>query len=213
MADVVIVGRRFGKLVVIKFAGQQPGKHKYWMCRCDCGREMKVRDNTLKSETRACRRCSKITHGLSRSYIHVCWGMMLSRCYRKSHQDYENYGGRGIRVCRRWRFGEENMTGVECFLEDMGHRPTARHTLDRRDVNGHYSPDNCHWATYRTQVNNRRVTRRVLFQGRQVALTKACELAAIKYHDVDNRRRSLGVSLQEAFDWICANSHTLRRVG
>lgn len=77
---------------------------------------------------------------------------MLSRCYTKSDNKYEDYGGRGIKVCDRWR----NAKGFLNFLDDMGNRPTPKHSIDRIDVNGDYEPNNCRWATIHQQASNKR---------------------------------------------------------
>lgn len=90
------------------------------------------------------------THGHTGTYIYRIWKTMRSRCYLPSQRAFKHYGGRGIVVCDSWRWSFEN------FLADMGHRPTAKHSLDRLDNNGPYSPDNCEWSNKSAQMKNRR---------------------------------------------------------
>lgn len=105
------------------------------------------------------RGCSR-THGDSGSPEHRSWTKMLSRCYNPNCTRYSAWGGRGIRVCDRWRHSYEN------FLADMGRKPSPKYQLDRRNNDGDYEPGNCYWATAAEQARNTRRTLLVTYQGR-----------------------------------------------
>lgn len=79
---------------------------------------------------------------------YAIWKTMRQRCENPNSHKYENYGARGIKVCERWN-------NFELFLEDMGRRPSKKHSIDRKDVNGNYDPSNCHWASTTEQARNR----------------------------------------------------------
>jgi hypothetical protein len=97
---------------------------------------------------------TNLTHGHrrpKRSRTYISWDSAIARCHRESHPKYEDYGGRGIVVCERWR----GPGGFANFLADMGERPENL-TLDREDVNGNYEPGNCRWSSLIVQRWNRR---------------------------------------------------------
>lgn len=108
------------------------------------------------------------------------WRAMQSRCYNPKDRDYHRYGGRGITVCDRWRFGDGCKNGFECFLMDVGPRITSKHTLDRIDNDGNYEPGNCRWATRREQAFNRTTNIRVMLNGIERTVTEWADILNIK---------------------------------
>lgn len=95
----------------------------------------------------------------SRTRLYNIWQMMRQRCNNPRAKGYEDYGGRGITVCERWQQSFDN------FVTDMGEPPTKGHTLDRRENDKGYSPDNCRWATKLEQQQNMRTNRFVEYRG------------------------------------------------
>lgn len=104
----------------------------------------------------------KATHGKSNTSVYRRWKAMRRRCLNPATDDYKNYGGRGIKICERW-------DKFENFYADMGD-PPAGMTLERRDTNGDYCPDNCYWASWTDQMNNRRNSIFLTLNGRTQTL-------------------------------------------
>jgi len=109
---------------------------------------------------------------------------MIHRCENPAVWNFHLYGGRGIKVCARWRGSLAN------FIADMGPRPSRFHTLDRIDANGDYEKGNCRWATAEEQARNRRSNRLVTFRGSRMTLAEACELTGVKYETAKKRLKS-----------------------
>lgn len=191
---VDISGKRFGRLVAIEYAGKitseiSPTTISLWKCKCDCGNQLIVRYPALiSSNTRSCG-CKKIESdhqnnikkrksvsqrfcfegNLDKHPLRLIWKSMLMRCNNPNVKNYNNYGGRGVKVCERW----SGNLGFENFVNDMGERPDGT-TLDRIDVNGNYEPSNCRWATTEQQNNNRTDNSRVTLNGESITCSQLC---------------------------------------
>jgi hypothetical protein len=128
------------------------------------------------------------------------WRSMLSRCYNKNYTNYSCWGGRGIAVCDRWRFGEDSLDGFGCFLSDMGPRSTSGgYSLDRIDNDGAYAPTNCRWADRLTQAQNKQNNRVITLRGERVTLLEALRRARMSPPAFYRRIRK-GMSETEALE-------------
>lgn len=176
-----LVGQTFNRLTVLKHAGQDRFGKTCWKCRCLCGNLSTVNGSQLvRGKIKSCgcfhkERVSEVrkTHGLSKSNEYRTWSSILRRCYNPNTKDYPNYGGRGIRVCSRWKNSFEN------FLKDMGNRPSGM-TIERKNNDRNYSPENCRWIVKKYQNRNTRVTVWLTFRGRRLPLVQWAEELSIQ---------------------------------
>jgi hypothetical protein len=187
MAIRDLTGQTFGRLEVVRLSDQmsKEGCH-IWICKCSCGGEKPVPSYLLvRGTTKSCGCLQRERgtalgstwrrHGLSRSLEYHSWRNMINRCCNEKSKDYPRYGGRGIKVCDRWRDSFEN------FLADMGPRPSPTHTLDRHpNNNGDYKPGNTRWATPTQQGRNKRNNLVLEFNGQSKVLAEWAELLGMK---------------------------------
>lgn len=187
-------GHRYGRLVVIReVEKEKPGVLK-WLCRCDCGNEVKVRGMNLTSGNTTSCGCYNIEKIKEAHTVHghntksgatseyVAWNNVRSRCHEVNSTSFKDYGARGIQMCQRWKDSFVN------FLSDMGLKPTAAHSIERRDTNGDYEPSNCYWGTDEQQRRNKRNNHWIEYEGRKMIISDwAVEFGAFE----ENLRRMM----------------------
>lgn len=148
-----LTGKRFGRWRVLEKVDRKGRGCARWICECDCGTVAVVPSGNLTKGLSTGCVCSRTKHGLSTSLVreYTAWRAMRLRCNNPSHPAYHNYGGRGITVCERW-------DDFALFAQDMGLCPDG-HSLERKDNDKGYEPDNCVWATRVEQGQNRRTSK------------------------------------------------------
>lgn len=206
VAALDITGERYGRLTAIS-RGEAAGRRTKWNFRCDCGAEVsRLLENVRTGETQSCgclrkeiTRERSMTHGHSigrkmsrtlKSYQHA-----KSRCFNPGDEKYPIYGGRGITMCSAWA-GDFSR-----FLLDMGECPPGR-TLDRVDVNGHYEPRNCRWATARQQARTRTDNVIVDHNGQRMILKDFAALMKVGYKALHARVKYRGQTPHEAVEYL-----------
>ncbi len=165
-----LIGVTFGRLTAIKRSNNRgPAGEILWICQCSCNKKIEVRTASLRNgKTRS---CGCLHHDamipLRRNGFGTpelkAWKNMIRRCTDKNQRSWKNYGGRGIKVCKRW-FKFEN------FLKDMGPMPSPSHTVERDNVDGHYCKSNCHWDTKANQTRNQRRSRKINYNGKMTCV-------------------------------------------
>lgn len=160
----VPAGSRFGRWEVLDHPVVRENTRYLWLCRCECGTERAVRPDRLRSgESQSCgclqreiavNNTGTPTHGLSKTPEYKSWQQAKQRCFNPAHHLYGSYGGRGISMAEIWR------DDFLAFYEDVGSRPSRRHSLGRIDNNGDYTPGNVEWQLPSQQNRNRRRPRR-----------------------------------------------------
>lgn len=189
-----ISGNIYGYLTAVKYS-ESRNHRVFWECLCACGNTFIARTDSLKKgKPKSCgciQQKGKIQEYEERGIFentayyegakpkeYAVWTGIKQRCLNPDCPAYKNYGGRGIQICERWK------NSFELFIEDMGHRPTATHSIERIDNHGPYSPENCKWATKKEQQRNLRTNRFVEYKGRKMLLIEFSEMVNLNFGTV-----------------------------
>lgn len=201
-----LTGKRFGNLTVIEKSNNDKSDGALWKCRCDCGKEITTRSTYLLSgDTKSCG-CRKTQSLLDRNVKHGhannerlynIWKGMRSRCNNPNSYAYNNYGGRGVKICEEWNDYEkfriwalssgfrENKSGLIC-------------SIDRIDTNGNYCPENCRWVDIKTQCRNRRSNRLLEVDGEVKSIVEWSEEYGVPAKYIKARIDKLNWSAEDA---------------
>jgi hypothetical protein len=182
--QIVLLGQRFGRLVVTDFAGRRKsGKRKIllWECRCDCGHTAIVPAESLSSgNTRSCG-CLRDEiivqprkHGMVHSLEYLAWANMIQRCTNPKATRYNRYGGRGIGVCKEWK------KSFLSFLLHVGRMPAPDYTIGRMNNDRGYEPGNVGWVTKREQAANKSNSAKITYDGRTETIAEWSRITGIK---------------------------------
>ena len=148
-------GKRFGRLTVLRRVPNKMHGETIWECQCDCGTHKVIRANFLATGlTNSCG-CINRIHGDWQTVEYDTWINIIQRCENPDADGWEHYGGRGIQICKEWRYD------YPAFLAYVGRKPSPTHSIDRYpDNDGNYEPGNVRWATPTEQANNKQRKRR-----------------------------------------------------
>lgn len=184
-----ISGKRFGRLVAIRYAGKSNGKQTLWECKCNCGNSVIVhQQNLISGHTKSCgcynREVSierNTTHGDTNTRIYRIWHDMMLRCYSPKHKSYYLYGEKGIAVCQEWK--EYNK--FKKWALNNGYEENL--SIDRIDNAKGYEPSNCRWATDVQQGNNTNRNLMFTINGVTNSLANWCRKYEVPYTRVHSR--------------------------
>lgn len=179
---------------------RRPGGHYYYPLTCECGiKKLVAVVNVAKGKSTSCG-CFNVealhtrsTHGKRGDPIYPVWNMMVQRCHNPAYKRYADYGGRGIRVCARWR-------KFEGFYEDMGDPPFKGALLERKNNDKNYTKSNCVWATREAQNRNKRNTVMVEYRGKIYKLCDLTDSLGLNYFKVYQRMHTYKWSVERAIE-------------
>lgn len=193
-----LIGKHFGKLLVLEKLKRQNDSHPYYKCVCECGNTTIVRSNALTcGNTKTCG-CSRhesknTTHQMSKTRIYKIWTGMKQRCYNRKSKAYDRYGGRGICMCKEW------VNDFEPFFKwSLNNGYSKCLSIDRIDVDGNYEPSNCRWASDKQQSDNKRCNINITMNGKTQDLQQWCDEYGINRSTVNTRVRIMGWSYEKS---------------
>lgn len=186
-----LTGRQFGRLTVISYDHSDNNHITHWLCRCSCGKTKIVsRTNLFNGGTVSCgcylsesARDRFTTHNGSKTPLYEVWHGMRQRCTNSNHKHYDHYGGRGIDICDEW----DNFENFRDWANENGYEPGL--SIDRKNNDGGYSPDNCRWTDWHTQLNNKSNNHYISYAGERDTLANWARKLNVNYSTLQGRVR------------------------
>lgn len=193
-----LTGQKFGRLTALYRLHNISSKTR-WLCICDCGNLKEARQDQLyNGRTKSCNclyKDSNATHGKSNTRLYNIWQNMKARCYQKTTRNYNDWGGRGIKVCDEWKHNFENFYN---WAMKNGYQENL--TIERIDVDGNYEPSNCCWLTIQEQQQNKRNNRVYNINGETHCLKEWCDILNLNYKTVLCRVNRLDWPIKKALE-------------
>jgi hypothetical protein len=217
-----LTGDTFGRWTVLECTGRLPTTNPLvqgattWKCLCSCGRTKEnVNYGALVGGTSLSCGCLRgevlglraKKHGDSKAKAYRAWQQCRQRCFNPERACWNNYGGRGITVCQGFK------ESYETFRDALGECPSSKHSVDRKDNNGHYScgscpeclekkwPLNIHWATQGEQNENKRSAIKFIWNGKLMSLTQIARLENVAYNTFRNKMVWETSSVRKALEY------------
>lgn len=193
------IGKTYNKLTIIDYAYTKDNI-TYWKCKCNCGNKELIilpYSKLTSGQTKSCgclfqdnlkkirsgeKQPPNLKHGDTGTRLYHIYSGMKDRCCNKRNKDYADYGGRGIKVCKEWY---DSYTTFKKWAISNGYQDNL--TIDRKDVNGNYCPENCRWTDIIQQNNNKRTNIIIKYNGRNFSLKQLSELIGINYQTLYDR--------------------------
>lgn len=200
-----VVGRKFNMLTVLSQAQSRSKWKTYWNCKCDCGNFTVVSLSNLKSG--AVKSCGCLLKPKSefpeveqltkeeRKILRSRWSGMIKRCYIEDNSGYKYYGAKGVKVCDEWK---NSFDKFALWSIKNGFNKTL--TLDRIDFNGDYCPENCRWATWKQQENNKSSNISIEYNGETLTIAQISEKYGINMHTLFDRIKYQGMDIKSAIE-------------
>lgn len=197
MKLIDLSGQKYGRLTVISRAEGKDKRRVYWLCRCECGKEVVVQSSQLRTgHTRSCG-CLldgsyNVTHGMTHTRLYRLWFTMKQRCTDPKSSGYHKYGAKGITICEDWMTFEPFMKWA------LKNGYTDELSIDRIENSKGYCPENCRFVTMRRQQNNRTNNLYIEINGETHTLADWCRILDIKYYAIQHKIHRNGMTPKDA---------------
>lgn len=204
-----LIGEAFNRWLVIDFGEKTKDGHKTWLCECQCDKHTRryVKEYSLISQKSKSCGClqrekakeSKTKHGQCHTSLYNIWSEMKQRLTNEKCQHYKDYGGRGIKLYDSW-------VDFKNFYEwavNNGYKEGL--SIERKDVNGDYCPENCEWIELKHQQRNKRTSNKIKINGEEKCLAEWCQIYNMPYNTVRGRIKLLGWNPEKALTYPIKN--------